>query len=92
VNLTLDPADLRPLVSAVVAQTLAAARENDSALEGNRLAFTESEAAAALGCRAHVLRDARLRGEITATKIGGRIGYERSELIAYLARGREATR
>jgi hypothetical protein len=92
VKISLDPADLRPIVAAVVAETLAAVRGSDSALEGGRLAFTESEAAAALGCRAHVLRDARLRGEIVATRIGGRIGYERGELMAYLARNRGAGR
>ncbi len=88
-NLSLDPADLRPLVAAVVAETLQAIRENAATLDGARLAYSEPEAAAAMGCKPHVLRDARLRGEIISTKVGGRIGYESSELRAYLARNRE---
>lgn len=87
-NLTLDPSDLRPIVEAVVAQTLQAIRESADPIDGQRLAYSESEAAAVLGVRPHVLRDARLRGEITATKIGGRIGYEVGELRNYLTRNR----
>lgn len=90
-NLSLDANDLRPIVVDVVRETLAAIRDSAAVLDGGRLAYTESEAAAALGCRPHVLRDARIRGEITPTKIGGRIGYERAELVAYLARNRGAT-
>jgi hypothetical protein len=89
-NLSLDANDLRPLVQAIVAETLAAIRESDALLDGSRLAYPEAEAAAVCGVRPHVLRDARLRGEITATKLGGRIGYERTELVAYLARQRRA--
>ena len=50
----------------------------------NRLAYSEPEAASLLGCRPHVLRDARLRGEIRSTKVGKRIGYTRQQLDAYL--------
>lgn len=57
-------------------------------LDDDRLAYPEPEAAQLLGIATHQLRDARLRGEIIATRVGGRIGYERSELVAYLARGR----
>lgn len=84
-NLTLDPAELRPVVEAVVAEVLRAMPVGND----GRLAYLESEAAELLGLRSHQLRDARLRGEITATKIGGRIGYEKNELVAYLARGRD---
>lgn len=87
-NLNLDSADLKPLVAAVVAEVLDAVRSTDATLGGERLAYTESEAAALLGCRPHVLRDARLRREIISTKIGGRIGYEKRELESYLARNR----
>jgi hypothetical protein len=92
VNLSLDATDLRPIVAAVVAETLQAIRENAAAIDGHRLAYSEAEAAAALGCRPHVLRDARLRGEFRATRVGGRIAYETAELHAYLARGRKAGR
>jgi hypothetical protein len=90
VNLSLDNADLRPLVAAVVAEVLDAVNGAKVTLGGDRLAYSEAEAAALLGCRPHVLRDARLRGEITSTKIGGRIGYEKSELVDYIARMRGA--
>lgn len=85
-NLAIDPDELRPIVSAVVAEVVA----NLATLpQGNdRLAYTEPEAAAMLGIKGHALRDARLRGEIQATKAGGRIAYERTELLAYLARQR----
>ena len=80
----LNDCDIRPIVEAVVAEVLAQA----GPLRAERLAYTEPEAAGLLGIRSHQLRDARLRGEITATKVGGRIGYEKSELLAYLARQR----
>jgi hypothetical protein len=87
-NLVVDTAELRPLVQAIVAETLAAVG-SASAGGVERLAYTEKEAAALLGVGPHVLRDARLRGEICATRCGGRIGYVRGELVAYLARNRE---
>jgi len=88
VNLSLDPADLRPLVQAVVTEALDQLRRDEARLDG-RLAFPEPEAASLVGVKPHVLRDARLRGEITATRIGKRIAYERSELLDYLRRNRE---
>ncbi len=87
-NLNLDNADLKPLVAAVVAEVLESVRSTEATFGGARLAYSEAEAAALLGCRPHVLRDARLRREIVSTKIGGRIGYEKSELEKYLARNR----
>jgi hypothetical protein len=89
-NLQVAPDDLRPLVQTIVAETLQAIRDNAATLDGARLAYSEPEAAAALGVKPHVLRDARLRGEILPTKCGGRIAYERSELLRYLAAGRAA--
>ena len=89
-NLSLDASDLRPIVKAVVEETLATIRDNAAILDGERLAFSEAEAASALGVRPHVLRDCRLRGEIIATKVGGRLAYERAELLRYLASGRAA--
>jgi hypothetical protein len=85
-NLQLDTADLRPIVAAVVAEVLAEVARQP--ITADRLAYTEPEAAGLLGLKSHQLRDARLRGEIQATKVGGRIGYERTELLAYLARQR----
>lgn len=87
-NLSITENDLRPIVAAVVAETLRTIRDNATTLDGQRLAYSEAEAATALGCRPHVLRDARLRGEIISTKVGGRISYEAAELLNYLARNR----
>lgn len=81
-NLSINPEELRPVITAIVAEVLA----QTSALGDARLAFTEPEAAGLLGIKPHALRDARLRQEIRATKIGGRIGYSRDELLAYLSR------
>lgn len=84
-NLVFDSTTLRKLVRPIVAEVTAAI---EIAGDRDRLAYPEPEAAALLGIASHQLRDARLRGEITATKVGGRIGYERAELVAYLARNR----
>jgi hypothetical protein len=52
--------------------------------------YSEPEAAAWLGVAPHVLRDERLRGRITASRIvGSRIRYMRGDLIAYVM-GRRA--
>lgn len=74
-------------VHEVVRQTLDTLR-SDQLGDSCRLAFLESEAASLCGVKSSVLRDARLRGEITSTRIGGRIGYEVEELRAYLHRNR----
>lgn len=84
-NLSFDPQDLRPLVEQVVTETierLEAAR----AMVGDRLAYDEPEAAALIGVRRHVLRDARLRGEVIASRIGKRTVYTREELLRFLGR------
>lgn len=57
-------------------------------VSAERLAYPEAEAAMLLGVARHVLRDARLRGEIKATRIGKRIVYARDELLRFLARRR----
>ena len=51
----------------------------------DKLAFTEAEAARLLSLNTHQLRDERLRGRITASKIvGNRIAYRREDLLEYL--------
>ena len=87
-NLEIPESDLQSLVEVVVRQTIEQLRSGDLLAGESRLAVLETEAASMIGVKAHSLRDARLRGEITATKIGGRIGYEITELRAYLARNR----
>lgn len=84
-HLAFDDGTLRQLVRPIaeeIAAVLGTVGDDD------RLAYPEPEAAKLLGIATHQLRDARLRGEVTATKVGGRIGYEKTELLGYLARGR----
>ena len=52
----------------------------------------EPEAAAMFGMKPYVLRDARLRGEISGSKIGKRIFYSRDELLKLLARNQAESR
>lgn len=89
-NFQFHPEDLKPVVEAVVVETIRALSESPISVD-ERLGYTEPEAAQLLGISAYALRDARVRGDITPTKVGGRIGYERSELISYLKRGRQRT-
>ncbi len=82
-----DISDLKPVIREVVHVIWEKLQSREASI-GDRLAYTESEAAEALNVKRHVLRDARLRGEITASKIGKRIVYEKSELIRFLVERR----
>lgn len=82
-----DIRDLLPVIAAVVADVLAELR-TDEATVGQQLAMTEPQAAAALGIAPHVLRDARLRLEISGSRVGKKILYERAELLRFLGRRR----
>lgn len=82
-KLDLDEKDLRPIVAAVVAETLDRMDFDRAKLNG-RIGFTEPEAAGLLGVQSYVLRDARLRGEISARKVGRRFVYSRAALEKYL--------
>lgn len=85
VQLSLDLQALQPLISKVVAETIAQLQADQTDL-GDRLAFSEAEAARLLGLNEHVLRDERLRGRITASKVvGRRIRYSKQDLLDYLA-------
>ena len=86
-NITFDQDDLRPLVQAIVDETIEALEQAEAKLPANRLAYPEPEAAALLGVATHALRDARLRGEINATRLGKRMLYQRTELLTFLANG-----
>jgi hypothetical protein len=77
--------DLAPLIERVVVRVLDQ-READDAKLADRLAYSEAEAAALLGVRRHVLRDARLRRELDGAKVGKRIMYTREELLRFLGR------
>jgi len=87
VKIELDPADLRPIVEAVVTEVLGRVQDDEAKL-GGQLAYTEPHAAAFVGLPRHSLRDARLRGEVEASKIGKRIVYSRESLLALLKRNR----
>lgn len=88
----LDPAELRPLIASIVNEVLVVTTNVSARVGADRLAYLEPEAAALLGLKPHQLRDARRRGELTATKAAGRIAYEKAELVDYHRRQREAVR
>jgi len=77
---------LRPVIEAVVSEVLGRIDTTSTLLNG-KLAFGEEEAAGLLGLAGpHILRDARLRGEIEASSIAGaRIRYTKKNLLDYLA-------
>ena len=79
-----DLADLRPLLDEVIVATLDRLRADAEKLDGKRLGYPEAEAAVLLGVNRHVLRDARLRQEIHARKIGKRYIYSRDSLLKFL--------
>jgi hypothetical protein len=83
-----DPEALAPLVERIVSQTLDRLGDERERL-GSRLAYPLSEAAKLLGVRAHVLRDARRRGEIRGRVIGRKLLFTRGELMRFLRGGDE---
>ena len=83
VNIDFNETDLKPLVELVVTAAIAQLNEQRDQLL-DKLAYTEPEAAALLSIRPHVLRDARLRGEIGACRLGRRVLYPRDELLKFL--------
>ena len=78
-----ESADLRPLVEQIVDEVSKRKSAVDHKLDVTRLAFPEGEAASALGIAPHVLRDARLRGELKAKKLGRRWLYSRQALADF---------
>jgi len=87
VKIVLEATDLRPLMETIVKETLRIIDESSRAT-GERIAFTEPEAAALLGIAPHVLRDRRLDGEVSASRCGRRILYKRSDLFRLLENNR----
>jgi len=85
---TLDPETFAPLIDRAVAAAIAALDQQRTAF-GDRLAFSEAEAAAMLGLEAHNLREARRKGHIAASRgPNRRILYSRQDLLTYLAENR----
>ena len=68
-RLIVDQEELRPLVVEVVLQAIEQSRQ---LIESGhpRLAFREDNAAALIDMAPHQLRDRRLEGKVTATKLG----------------------
>jgi hypothetical protein len=81
---TSDIRELEPVIRATVVAVLDELWANEAML-GNRLGYPEAEAAALLGIPRHVLRDARLRGEILGRTVGRKILYSRESLLNFLA-------
>ena len=74
--------DEKNLVS-LIEQTVAATVQHMAShgfLGSDQIAVTEANAAALLDVPRHVLRDARLRGEISAKRIGRRCVYALDDL------------
>ena len=82
-QVSFDKAELQPLIAATVKATLEQVADENAQLNG-RLAFSEAEAASLLGVKVHVLRDARLRSEIQAKKVGKSFRYSRAQLIRFM--------
>jgi hypothetical protein len=81
-KLEFDHESLRPFIRAVVGETLAMAG-------GDRIGFDEAEAAGLCGMAKCVLRDARLRGEVKARRVGKKMYYAKSELQRFLTDSRD---
>lgn len=79
-----DIADLQPVIDAAVRATLDQINGAEAKLPDDRIALNEPEAAASIGVARHVLRDARLRGEIKGSKPGKSVVYRRDELLKFL--------
>lgn len=82
-RLTIDQDDLRNIIDSAVTEAIDRFAES-RILRDNRMAYTESEATAMMGVRDHVLRDARLRGEVAGARVGKRIVYAHDELMRFL--------
>ena len=83
-DLRIDPAELRPVVQAVLAEVLNEMERGRKLLNG-RLVVSEAEAADLLGLHSWQLRDLRLDGKISYSRIvGNRIRYTVDDLLNYL--------
>ena len=81
--------ELKPLVREIVEAVLTEVEQFKQLLNG-KLAITEPEAAALLELNPWQLRDLRLAGKISHSRIvGGRIRYTLDDLTDYLRRCRE---
>lgn len=81
--------EIEKLIDSAVTKAVAATLDINPQLTKNRLAYSEPEAASLLGVKFHVLRDARLSGQISATRVGGRLAYMHDDLMTYLEEGKQ---
>ena len=83
-----EQSDLQPLIERIAVEVIAQLKHDQAAL-GNRLTFTEAEAAVLLSMEQYQLRDERRDRRITASVVrGGKIVYTRDDLLEYLRRRR----
>lgn len=79
----LSEADLRPLIREIVEAVFDEASEFKKLMNG-KIAVTEPEAASLLGLNAWQLRDIRLAGKITHSRIvGNKVRYILDDLLGY---------
>jgi excisionase family DNA binding protein len=76
-----DAADLRPIVEAVVAELA-----DRLAADDGRMAYSTAEVAGMLDVSPVTIRDARLRGELEAVRVGRKCRFTRKQVMDYLAR------
>jgi hypothetical protein len=75
-------------VTTIVERVLARLEAAKEALP-EKMAFSEAEAARLLGLNSHQLRDERLRGRISASRVvGNKVRYLHADLVGYLTRNR----
>ena len=76
--------DLSPIQDAIdrAVQTIATLERLNHA---DRIAYSEAEATALIGCKPKTLRDLRLQGQLRAKRVGKSWFYTRDALIQFLA-------
>jgi hypothetical protein len=91
VHLAVSLDTLRPLVTEIVEECLARLEAAKGALP-EKMAYSEPEAAQLMGLNVHQLRDERLRGRISVSRVvGNKIRYLHADLVGYLTRNRNET-
>lgn len=85
-QLTFDADTIREIAQPIAAELVSALR--DACDPDAPITLSEADAAKRLGMAGHQLRDRRLAGEVTGTKLGGRWYYETAELREYARRNR----
>lgn len=80
-RIEIDHESLRPLIESIITETMERCGK-----DGERIAYSEVEAAELLGMASHQLRDRRLEGAIKAKKIGKSYFYTRQALKKFVAK------